>query len=107
MTTGEVIALIKAFGGSGGGSSGGGVLVVNLTYDPENDATVCDKTAGEIMAVADASGIVVFKETDETGSFIEYMATAEHRNGGYAFNGALGSAYNAESASDYPTSGGK
>lgn len=29
MTTGEVIALIKAFGGSGGGSSGGGVLVVN------------------------------------------------------------------------------
>ena len=29
MTTGEVIALIKAFGGGGGGSSGGGVRVVN------------------------------------------------------------------------------
>ena len=30
MNTGEVIALIKAFGGSGGGSSGGGVLVVHM-----------------------------------------------------------------------------
>ena len=42
MTTGEVIALIKAFGGSGGGSSGGGVLVVNMVDD------YTDKTWKEI-----------------------------------------------------------
>ena len=42
MTTGEVIALIKAFGGGGGGSSGGGVLVVTDT-----DGTL-DKTWQEI-----------------------------------------------------------
>ena len=42
MTTGEVIALIKAFGGSGGGSSGGGVLVVH-----DADGTL-DKTFKEI-----------------------------------------------------------
>lgn len=41
MNTGEVIALIKAFG-SGGGSSGGGVLVVN-----DVDGTL-DKTWQEI-----------------------------------------------------------
>lgn len=48
MTTGEVIALIKAFGGGGGGSSGGGVLVVdadsngvlNKTYKEIADAVV-------------------------------------------------------------------
>ena len=42
MNTGEVIALIKAFGGSGGGSSGAGVLVVTDT-----DGTL-DKTWKEI-----------------------------------------------------------
>ena len=42
MNTGEVIALIKAFGGSGGGSSGGGVLVVH-----DVDGTL-DKTWQEI-----------------------------------------------------------
>ena len=46
MTTGEVIALIKAFGGSGGGSSGGGVLVVHATI---SDAGITlDKTWQEI-----------------------------------------------------------
>lgn len=43
MTTGEVIALIKAFGGSGGGSSGGGVLVVH-----QDENGVLDKTWQEI-----------------------------------------------------------
>ena len=47
MTTGEVIALIKAFGGSGGGSSGGGALVVELTYDENEQEYNGDKTAGE------------------------------------------------------------
>ena len=48
MNTGEVIALIKAFGGGGGGSSGGGVLVVNETVD--GDTHTLDKTYEEIMA---------------------------------------------------------
>ena len=39
MTTGEVIALIKAFGGSGGGSSGGGVLVVHVSSEGVMDKT--------------------------------------------------------------------
>jgi hypothetical protein len=48
MNTGEVIALIKAFGGGGGGSSGGGVLVVHLT---QNEATfTMDKTYSEIKS---------------------------------------------------------
>ena len=46
MNTGEVIALAKAFGGSGGGSSGGGVLVVNATWG-DTEATL-DKTWQEI-----------------------------------------------------------
>lgn len=48
MTTGEVIALIKAFGGGAGGSSGGGVLVVHMVYDEEQDKTYTDKTWKEI-----------------------------------------------------------
>lgn len=47
MNTGEVIALIKAFGGYGGGS-GGGVLVVNMVYDEVKDNDYSDKTWKEI-----------------------------------------------------------
>lgn len=108
MTTGEVIALIKAFGGSGGGSSGGGGLVVNVTVDPETDAKVCDKTAGEIWAVANAGGTVVFKIADENGSAIDCMAYAEHNGPNYTFNTGMYDMYSAESANDYPkTDGGK
>lgn len=94
-------------GGGGGGSSGGGVLVVNLTYDPEIEGRVCDKTAGEIMAVADAGGSVAFKEAVENATYIEYLAFVEYSNGGYSFSGAYGSTYSATSASDYPQSGTK
>ncbi len=56
MTTGEVIALIKAFGG-GGGSSGGGVLVVHVA---QNEATfTMDKTYSEIKS-ADAVLVKIF-----------------------------------------------
>ena len=44
MTTGEVIALIKAIGGGGGGSSGGGVLVVHA----DMQTRALDKTYKEI-----------------------------------------------------------
>lgn len=98
---GEVIALHKALGG-GGGSSGGGALVVNVTTDPETYAKSCDKTAGEIMAVANVGGIVVFKETYEDGSDIDYMISVEQNNRDYSFATGNKYTYKAESASDYP-----
>jgi hypothetical protein len=58
MTTGEVISLIKAFGGSGGGgSSGGGVLVVGGT--PSGDEIVLDKTCKEIWDAMKSGGVVI------------------------------------------------
>lgn len=55
MTTGEVIALIKAFGGGGGGSSGGGVLVVHMS------AGTLDKTWAEIAdAVSEKPVLIIF-----------------------------------------------
>ena len=107
MTTGEVIALIKAFGGGGGGSSGGGVLVVNVATDPETYEKLCDKTAGEIMAVADVGGSVAYKETGEGVSIIDYMICAERINQRYLFTTGKQYTYTAESASDYPTYDGK
>ena len=59
MTTGEVIALIKAFGGGGGGSSGGGVLMVNATES--DDKIVCDKTAGEMLSAYKSGTTVIIK----------------------------------------------
>lgn len=53
MTTGEVIALIKAFGGGGGGPSGGGVLVVH-----DVDGTL-DKTWQEIHDAFVSGGCVI------------------------------------------------
>ena len=64
MTTGEVIALIKAFGGSGGGSSGGGVLVVGITYNDQTEVYECNKTAGEIWTAYAAGSNVVFSDTE-------------------------------------------
>jgi hypothetical protein len=101
----EIKAIAEMFANMAGGSSGGGVLVVNVTADPETGFSVCDKTAGEIMAVADAGGSVVFKEADENGRYIDYIASATYNNGlGYIFNTGDGS-YKAESANDYPESG--
>lgn len=62
MTTGEVIALIKAFGGSGGGSSGGGVLVANFT--PTRDGWTCDKTYAEIVSAITGGTPVIFSATE-------------------------------------------
>jgi len=62
MTTGEVIALIKAFSGGGGGGSsgGGGVLVVHNV-----DGTL-DKTWQEIVnAMASGGAANVFVSNEE------------------------------------------
>ena len=58
MTTGEVIALIKAFGG-GGGSSGGGVLEISV----DNDTGELNKTWQEIHdAVLSGKRCIVMEE---------------------------------------------
>lgn len=92
MTTGEVIALIKAFGGSGGGS-GGGVLVVNVTEDG-----VCDKTWQEIHDAFVSTGVVfsidgTLKACDEVGLYARtqnYYVTVSNLD------------YLAATTSDYP-----
>ena len=70
MTTGEVIALIKAFGGSGGGSSGGGVLVVNV----DMQTRTLDKTYKEI---ADA-GFAVLNLPDSSSEANYYIMVLDH-----------------------------
>lgn len=85
MTTGEVIALIKAFGGGsgGGGSSGGGVLVVNVTGTESDNHRIytCDKTAGEILSALEEKA-VIFK--NEYG-YIESCVGGGQRLDGYQF----------------------
>lgn len=65
MTTGEVIALIKAFGGGGGGSSGGGVLVVN-----EDENSTLDKTYAEIKSASNNAVVLL-----HSGDDILYLAS--------------------------------
>lgn len=72
MTTGEVIALIKAFGGGGGGSSGGGVLVVH------NVNGTLDKTWNEIKAAALNQGVVM-QDEDKISTNVEISV----QGGGY------------------------
>lgn len=84
MNTGEVIALIKAFGGSGGGgSSGGGVLVVHMVYDEEKDNDYTDKTWKEI---SDAPMAVIVQDMDIGGNTMKttgLVVLVEHKNSVY------------------------
>ena len=78
MSIGEVIALIKAFGGSGGGSSGGGMLVVNMVDD------YSDKTWKEIH---DAPMAVIVQEMDLSGRTMKIIGSitqVNHQNGEYS-----------------------
>ena len=102
MTTGEVIALIKAFGGSGGGSSGGGVLVVGVN----GDTGALDKTAGELLA-AFTNGFVVFNEEIDGniyGAIMVYAHYKPNETKQYSFGFYMGSyvTYSAENSTDYP-----
>ena len=53
MTQGEVIALIKAFGGSGGGGGGSSKLIIDTHYD-DDIGYVADATYSEVLAAAEA-----------------------------------------------------
>lgn len=95
MTTGEVIALIKAFGGGGGGSSGGGVMVVH-----DVDGTL-DKTWKEIH---DAGFCVLVAVGKGNGQYfypivsIEINTYLDEWNVSFANND-----YSASSETGYPT----
>lgn len=59
MTTGEVIALIKAFGGSGGGG-GSSNIVIEMTAEHDESGTMFTSTmTAEEMYQAYASGAVI------------------------------------------------
>lgn len=105
MTTGEVIALIKAFGSGGGG--GGGVLVVNLTESEVNGTTVltCDKTAGEMAAALEAGGLVMRFDLDGAPLY-RFLLTAMIVEGemySFALPEGMPGPFTAASASDYPS----
>lgn len=98
MTTGEVIALIKAFGGSGGGSSGGGVLVV---HDVEG---TLDKTWQEIHDAMESSLVVVLRNSTDT-NLVNGVAYESELDDPYAVNSY--DQYFCSNTNDYPSSGGK
>lgn len=98
MTTGEVIALIKAFGGGGGGSSGGGVLAVN------DDNGTLDKTWQEIAdAVATTGAAIVYEFGGHVSGAATVIECAPNLLDGkfYVYFGKE-SAYKASSADGYP-----
>lgn len=114
MTTGEVIALIKAFGGGGGGSSGGGVLVVNVIPEGEESATM-DKTWQEIY---DAPFSVARVQAGPTGTGAMLCQIYDIRQQDSVYSVSIifttgagqslefaGRTFHAESANDYPTTG--
>ena len=114
MTTGEVIALIKAFGGGGGGSSGGGVLVVNVIPGGEESETMTmDKTWQEIY---DAPFSVARVQTGPTSAMLCQIYNTRQQDSEYSVSiivttgegqslNFTSRTFNAESANDYPTTG--
>lgn len=96
MTTGEVIALIKALGSGGGGGGGSSVLVVNATT--EDNTTVLDKTWTEIKD-AFISGGAVIKYSDAYYTFLYAVSIDEHF---YKIEDGSGYIYYATTPSDYP-----
>lgn len=100
MNTGEVIALIKAFGGGGGGSSGGGVLVVHETV---SDMThTLDKTWQEIVD----AGFAVLYIVTRIGTDVYALYHFGIDSGLYEiwFNGQQGLfTYSTDSATGYPS----
>lgn len=89
--------------GGGGGGGGAGGLLVNVTQQGNNQ--ICDKTAGEMVAVIEAGGSVVFKIEDEGDYLYVPLGRAAIASDGYYFF-AAGIQYTAASADDYPIANG-
>lgn len=100
MNTGEVIALIKAFGGSGGGSSGGGVLVVNATES--DDKMVCDKTAGEMLSAYKSGTVIIKSDLGGMATYQNVVWVEEYDDDETSFH-TLSDTYEALTLDDYPS----
>ena len=88
-----------------GGGGGGGVLVVNLTYDENEDTYTADKTAGEMWSAFQSGGVLLI-ETADDGTFASLVVNASLQDSGYRFLDAAGFyILEAETADDYPVSG--
>ena len=92
-------------GDSGGGGGGAGGLLVNVTHDEATETDTCDKTAGEMAAVIEAGGSIVFKYSIIDGHDYYPLTSASIESSGYYFSGITN--FEATSANDYPTSCGK
>ena len=79
MTTGEVIALIKAFGGGGGGSSGGGVLVVNMNEG------VLDKTWAEIRDAVSEKPVIILAAMGYTTTILYVVSVTQAQKPGMKY----------------------
>jgi hypothetical protein len=92
-------------GGGGGGGTGGGLLV-NVIHDEVAGTFTCDKTAGEMAAVLEAGGSIVFKASDSDIAYYGLLETATIAPNNYSFAWGINT-YDAASADDYPVSGAK
>ena len=90
MTTGEVIALIKAL--SGGSGSGGGRFVVTFSYDEATETWSADKTFAECVAAWNAGQTMwAFCLEDDVGTFYILSDVVTDGDGAptyFAFNNA-------------------
>ena len=105
MTTGEVIALIKAFGGSGGGSSGGGVWALKVGYEWDGTATTAtaDKTAGEILSALNDGPVLFYNKTEPEYQQLSPCDYAESNGTDYfEFSVKNVGTMTASSPTDYP-----
>ena len=101
MNTGEVIALIKAFGGGGGGSSGGGVLVVHGTAS--ETVVTLDKTFKQIEDGMTSGGVVILDEGPGGSSVGTHIVTGTYKESGvYEVYSANETTYSADSEDGYP-----
>lgn len=85
MNTGEVIALIKAFGGSGGGSSGGGVLIVHSTYDDDTGIETLDTTAKVIMTAMKSGLVMCVSDEESFANVLLFVSAFWDEEEGYIF----------------------
>ena len=99
---------------SGGGSTGGGVLSISLTWDDAAQAYLMDKTAGEVLAAANAGKMLITFDgqidtsaPEENASItISYIATVEYLDGAYQFSDTTGLVFTAATLDDFPSAGG-
>ena len=113
MTIGQVIALIKAFGGSGGGSSGGGVLVVHIskktdsksgdTKGPVTVPYVCDKTTGEMWsALTNGNGLLFYNATYSEFDTLKYAGIEDGVYGFVVVTSGASMTFISDSVDAYP-----